>query len=80
MENIVIGNATYQVRRVFVGNKNVSELIQNKIENDCSHVLPLSTALKLVKKYSQRDTRRCLAKMPAINRVSVSFTSSLVRL
>ena len=43
MENIVIGNATYQVRRVFVGNKNVSELIQNEIENDCSHVLPLTS-------------------------------------
>ena len=42
MENIVIGNATYLVRRVFVGDKNVSELIQNKIENDCSHVLPLT--------------------------------------
>jgi len=42
MENIVIGNATYLVRREFVGNKNVSELIQNKIETDCSHVLPLT--------------------------------------
>jgi len=42
MENIVIGNATYLVRREFVGNKNISELIQNKIENDCSHVLPLT--------------------------------------
>ena len=30
MENIVIGNATYCVSRVFVGNKSVSELIQKQ--------------------------------------------------
>ena len=30
MENIVIGNATYLISRVFIGNQNVSELIQSE--------------------------------------------------
>ena len=42
MENIVIGNATYVVNRVFVGNKSVSELIQRKVEASGSQVLPLT--------------------------------------
>ena len=42
MENIVIGNATYLVSRVFVGNKNVSELIQKRVEENRSQVLPLT--------------------------------------
>lgn len=42
MENIVIDNATYLVGRVFIGNKNVSALIQSRIENENSHVLPLT--------------------------------------
>ena len=42
MENIVIGNATYLVNRVFVGNKNVSELIQKRVEASCSQSLPLT--------------------------------------
>lgn len=42
MENIVIGNATYVVNRVFVGNKSVSELIQKKVETDGSQLLPLT--------------------------------------
>ncbi|MBQ8237459.1 MAG: hypothetical protein IJZ39_04870 [Oscillospiraceae bacterium] len=44
MENIVIGNATYLVSRVFVGNKNVSELIQQRIEANRSQVLPLTNS------------------------------------
>lgn len=43
MENVVIGNATYIVSRVFVGTKNVSDLIQKRVEQDNSHVLPLTT-------------------------------------
>lgn len=42
MENIVIDNATYLVGRVFIGNKNVSALIQSRIENENSHVLPFN--------------------------------------
>ena len=42
MENIVIGNATYVVNRVFVGNKSVSELIQKKVEAVGSQLLPLT--------------------------------------
>ena len=42
MKNIVIGNATYLVSRVFVGNNNVSELIQKRVEEKCSQVLPLT--------------------------------------
>ena len=42
MENIVIGNATYIINRVFVGNENVGELIQKRIEQNCSHLLPLT--------------------------------------
>ena len=44
MENIVIGNATYVVNRVFVGNKSVSELIQKKVETDGSQLLPLTNS------------------------------------
>lgn len=42
MENIVIGNATYVVNRVFVGTKSVSELIQKKVETTGSQLLPLT--------------------------------------
>lgn len=44
MENVVIGNATYLVNRVFVGNRNVSELIQQKVEAECSQLLPLTNS------------------------------------
>ena len=43
MENIVIGNATYVVNRVFVGNKSVAELIQKKVETVGSQLLPLTS-------------------------------------
>lgn len=43
MENVVIGNATYVVSRVFIGTKNVSDLIQKRVEQDNSHFLPLTT-------------------------------------
>ena len=43
MENVVIGNATYVVSRVFVGNRNVSELIQKRVEASSSQLLPLTT-------------------------------------
>lgn len=42
MENVVIGNATYLVSRVFIGNKNVSELIQKRVEDQCTQFLPLT--------------------------------------
>lgn len=45
MENIVIGNATYTVRRVFVGSKNVSELIQDRVEKVNSQLLPLTNTV-----------------------------------
>lgn len=44
MENIVIGNATYLVSRVFVGNKPVTELIRKRVEDNCSHILPLTNS------------------------------------
>ncbi len=44
MENVVIGNATYLVSRVFVGNKNVSELIQKQVEDHHSQLLPLTNS------------------------------------
>ena len=42
MEDIVIGNATYLINRVFIGNKNVSELIQKRIEQNICQPLPLT--------------------------------------
>ena len=45
MENIVIGNATYLVSRVFVGNKPVTELIQKRVEDNCSQILPLTNSV-----------------------------------
>ena len=45
MENIVIGNATYLVSRVFIGNQNVSELIQKRVEENRSQVLPLTNSV-----------------------------------
>ena len=45
MENIVIGNATYCVSRVFVGNKSVSELIQKQVEDNCSQILLLTNSV-----------------------------------
>lgn len=44
MENIVIGNATYLINRVFIGNENVSELIQKRVEQNRSHLLPLTSS------------------------------------
>ena len=45
MENIVIGNATYVVSRVFVGDRNVSELIQKRVEASSSQLLPLTNSV-----------------------------------
>ena len=45
MENIVIGNATYVVSRVFVGNRNVSELIQKRVEASSSQLLHLTNSV-----------------------------------
>lgn len=55
MENIVIGNATYLVNRVFVGNKNVSELIQKRVEASSSHSLPLTNPASASYNNSGRD-------------------------
>ena len=45
MENVVIGNATYVVSRVFIGDRNVSELIQKKVEASSSQLLPLTNSV-----------------------------------
>ncbi len=42
VENIVIGNATYLIGRNFVGSKDVSELIQERMVAKKSQVLPLT--------------------------------------
>ena len=42
MERVIIGNATYLVSRVFVGDRNISELIQKEVEANCSQFLPLT--------------------------------------
>ena len=55
MENIVIGNATYLVSRVFVGNQNVSELIQKRVEENRSQVLPLTNSASASYNSSGRD-------------------------
>lgn len=44
MENVVIGNATYVVSRVFIGDRNVSELIQKRVEASSSQLLPLTNS------------------------------------
>ena len=40
MENVVIGNATYLVNRVYVGERKITDLIQKQIEENCSQLLP----------------------------------------
>ena len=55
MENIVIGNATYRVSRVFIGNQNVSELIQKRVEENRSQVLPLTNSVSASYNNSGRD-------------------------
>lgn len=45
MKDIVIGNATYLINRVFIGNKNVSELIQERIEQNGCQPLPLTNSV-----------------------------------
>lgn len=42
MESIKMDNTTYLVRRVFVGKKTVSELLQERMEADHSQLLPLT--------------------------------------
>lgn len=44
MENVVIGNATYLVNRVFVGERKITDLIQKRIEENCSQLLPLTNS------------------------------------
>lgn len=55
MEKIVIGNATYLVSRVFIGNQNVSELIQKRVEENRSQVLPLTNSVSASYNNSGRD-------------------------
>lgn len=45
MENIVIGNATYLIGRSFVGNKGVSELIQERMAAENSQAFPLTNGV-----------------------------------
>ena len=42
MQNVVIGNATYLVNRVFVGERKITDLIQKRMEETCSQLLPLT--------------------------------------
>ena len=44
MESVVIGNATYLVSRVFIGNRNVSELIQKRVEESSCQPSPLTNS------------------------------------
>ena len=44
MQNVVIGNATYLVNRVFVGERKITELIQKRMEENCSQLLPLTNS------------------------------------
>lgn len=44
MENVVIGNATYHVNRVYVGERKITDLIQKQIEENCSQLLPLTNS------------------------------------
>ena len=55
MENIVIGNATYLVSRVFFGNQNVSEVFQKRVEENRSQVLPLTNSVSASYNISGRD-------------------------
>ena len=55
MKNVVIGNATYLVSRVFIGKRNVSELIQERIEGDSSHILPLTNSVPISYNNSGRN-------------------------
>ena len=42
MENVIIGNGTYLIERVFVGNQSVTELIQQQVEADCCQLFTLT--------------------------------------
>lgn len=44
MENVIIGNGTYLIERVFVGHQPVTELIQRRVEADCYHHLHLTNS------------------------------------
>ena len=55
MENVVIGNATYLVSRVFVGNQNVSDIIQKRVEENHSQLLPLTNSASASYNSSGRD-------------------------
>ncbi len=44
MQNVVIGNATYLVNRVFVGERKITDLIQKRMEETCSQLLPLTNS------------------------------------
>jgi len=56
MENVVIGNATYLVNRFFVGERKVTDLIQKRIENNCSQLLPLTNSVPASYNNSVRNT------------------------
>ena len=42
MENVIIGNGTYLIERVFVGHQSVTELIQQRVETDFSQLFTLT--------------------------------------
>ena len=56
MENVVIGNATYLVNRFFVGERKVTDLIQKRIENNCSQLLTLKYSMPASYNNSVRNT------------------------
>ena len=54
METVVIGNATYVLNRVFVGERKITDLIQKQIEENCSQLLPLTNSPSASYNYSGR--------------------------
>lgn len=55
MQNIVIGNATYLVNRVFVGERKITDLIQKRMEDNASQLLPLTNSVSASYNDSGRD-------------------------
>ena len=55
MQNVVIGNATYLVNRVFVGERKITDLIQKRMEETCSQLLPLTTPPSASYNHSEVD-------------------------
>ena len=55
MQNVVIGNATYVLNRVFVGERKITDLIQKRMEETCSQLLPLTNSPSASYNHSEED-------------------------